>query len=317
MASGKDSTEVVRFMSLFARLKDWIDDDPVDLAALAQSDDSVRHLCDELSLAACVLARLQRHCTELFAAPVDPKFIEDWRQYEERYASKVTGIWLSRIYLEREPGDSSKPSALDLEWENADDEASDQASAIEKAIDFAQVNADQHDRWEPEQEGWIRSIKEGVDAWTGLQYETGFDLRGVFRRRALIPFILVPRHVASKYGNSAKLSLFKHLKQAHNAFVFGATYGALALMRSILEVVLRDHYKAEGRDLEERIRGARARLPPSANEAALHRLRKLANAILHQNSERHEGLLQMDDVQLEKEIVSLLFVLRALIENAK
>lgn len=317
MASGKDSAEVVRFMTLFARLKDWIDDDPMDLAALAQSDDSVRHLCDELSLAAYVLARRQRHRTELFAAPVDPKFIADWRQYEERYASKVAGIWLSRTYPEREPGDSSKLSALDLEWENADDEASEQASGIEEAISFAQISADQHERWEAEQEGWIMRIKEGVDAWTGLQYETGFDLRGVFRRRALIPFVLVPRHVAAKYGNSAKLSLFKNLKQAHDAFVFGATYGALALMRSILEVALRDHYKAEGGNLEERIRGVRTRLPPSANEASLHRLRKLANAILHQNSERHEGLLQMDDVQLEKEIVSLLFVLRTLIENAK
>lgn len=111
--------------------------------------------------------------------------------------------------------------------------------------------------------------------------------------------------------------MLKNLQQAHDAFVFGATYAALALMRSIMEAVLRDHYRAEGRDLNERIRNARGRLPPGANEGALHRLRKLANAILHLDREKDQGLPKMDEVRLEKEIVSLLFVLRALIEGAK
>lgn len=88
-------------------------------------------------------------------------------------------------------------------------------------------------------------------------------------------------------------------------------------MRSIMEAVLRDHYDAEGRNLCERIRNARDRLPPRANEANLHRLRKLANAILHLDREKDEGLANIDEVRLEKEILSLLFVLRALIEGAK
>ena len=86
-------------------------------------------------------------------------------------------------------------------------------------------------------------------------------------------------------------------------------------MQSIAESVLRDHYCAEGKDLSERIRNARRRLPRGANEAALHRLRKLANAILHLDPEKDEGLPSMGEPQLEKEIVSLLCVLRALIEG--
>ncbi|MGH6895842.1 MAG: hypothetical protein ACREJ5_04765 [Geminicoccaceae bacterium] len=39
--------------------------------------------------------------------------------------------------------------------------------------------------------------------------------------------------------------------------------------------------------------------------------------ILHLDWEEDEGLISMDDVRLEKEIVSLFFVLRALIEGAK
>jgi hypothetical protein len=110
--------------------------------------------------------------------------------------------------------------------------------------------------------------------------------------------------------------MLKNLQQAHDAFVFGTTYAALALMRSIMEAVLRDHYRAEGKDLSERIYNAR-RLPTRANAAALHRLRRLANAILHLDPEKDEGLPSLDEVKLEKEIISLLFVLRALIEGVK
>ncbi|WP_155889374.1 DUF4145 domain-containing protein [Cucumibacter marinus] len=111
--------------------------------------------------------------------------------------------------------------------------------------------------------------------------------------------------------------MLTNLQQAHDAFVFGAPHAAIALMRSILEAVLRDHYAAKGKDLEERIRNARRRLPPGANEGALHRLRKLANVILHLDRQKDEGLIKMDEVRLEKEVVSLLFVLRALIEGVK
>jgi hypothetical protein len=73
---------------------------------------------------------------------------------------------------------------------------------------------------------------------------------------------------------------------------------------------------AEGKDLRERINHASRRLPSGASAAALHRLRKLANAVLHLDPEKDEGLPKIEPIPLEKEIVSLLFVLRALIEGA-
>jgi hypothetical protein len=158
-------------------------------------------------------------------------------------------------------------------------------------------------------------MEDGAVAWDRLRKDFGFDLRGVFRRRALVPFVLVPRHVVAKHASANEPSFVKNLQQAQEAFIFGTPYAALALMRSIMEAVLRDHYRAQGNDLVERINNARA-LPPAANLAALHRLRKLANAILHLDGERDEGLANMDLPRLEKEIISLLFVLRDLIEGA-
>ena len=215
---------------------------------------------------------------------------------------------------------ASKPlntSRADLDWAGRDAQGEGEAVGIGDALEFARHYAEDEDRWLASQEKFIQGINDGIAAWERLRDDTGFDLRGVFRRRALSPFVLVPRGVAAKHGSAEKLSMLANLQQAHDTFVYGATFGALALMRSIMEAVLRDHYGAEGADLSERIRNARGRLPPRANEAALHRLRKLANAVLHLEPGRDEGLSKMDDERLEKEIVSLLFALRALIEGAK
>jgi hypothetical protein len=160
------------------------------------------------------------------------------------------------------------------------------------------------------------AIKLAMADWKSLKDEAGLDLRGVFRRRALVPFVLFPRHVASHHSQSEMLSIYQNLRQAHEAFVFGARFAALALMRSIMEVVLRDHYGANGKDLSERVSNSRKLLPKTANVAALHRMRKLANAILHLDNEKNETVPKLEPVQLEKEILSLLSVLRALIEGA-
>ena len=312
---GKDSPEVVEFMTLFARLKLFSDDTPEDLAELAASDSSVRELCTQLSFAAHFLKMNERRARVLFAAPVDPAFLAAWRDYEDRYETIVSGIWLSDILPELANAEPSRVPKADLQWENADDDAGEQAGGIEEAVDLARYKVvNDGDFLDPD---FARRVEEGVAAWDRLSSDTGFDLRGIFRRRALVPFVLIPRKVAAKHGSADTLSMLKNLQQAHDAFVFGASYAALALMRSIMEAVLRDHYRAEGKDLNERIRNARGRLPPGANEGALHRLRKLANAILHLDREKDEGLPKMDEVRLEKEIVSLLFVLRALIEGAK
>lgn len=311
----KDSPEVMEFMTLFARLKQWCDDAPDELADFAKTDTSVRDLGISLSFAASFLKMNEKRHRALFAAPVDPAFLVAWRDYEARYETVLADIWIVDFMPELESGQPSRVSKADFQWDVADDEAADQSSGIGEAIEFAQFSAEQD--WRDFPEGFVERVQDGVAAWERLQRDTGFDLRGVFRRRELIPFVLVPRQVAAKQGSAEKLSLLKNLQQAHNAFVFGATYAALALMRSIMEGLLRDHYRAEGKDINERIRNARGRLPPGANEAALHRLRKLANAILHLDQEKDEGLPKMDEVRLEKEIVSLLYVIRALIEGAK
>ena len=310
----KDSAEVVNFMTLFNRLKDW-SDDPGGLKVFAAGDESVKDLCNKLSFAAYLLKRSERQARTLIAAPANPAFILARRDYEEHYEEILADIWLSDLLPDLDDaGHSSLPKA-DRRWENADNEAKERAGGIVWAIEFARDQIEQEHRWIDQPE-FAERIQDGIDAWERLSEETGFDLHGVFRRRELVPFVLVPRQVSNKHGSAEKLSMLKNLQQAHDAFVFGASFAALALMRSVMEAVLRDHYGAVGKNLEQLISNATSRLPRGASAQRLHRLQDLANAILHIDRDRDQGLPKMDEVRLEKEIVSLLFVLRALIEGA-
>jgi hypothetical protein len=312
MTNGKDSAEVIKFLSLLARLKDCCDDDPKGLFDLAKDDEVLKDLCVELSSAASSLKMNERRRRQLFAAPVDPKFLTAYRDFEERFEKPLAGIWLADIFPGLDEIEPEHTPEAGLQWKNADHDGAEQARAIEDAIQFTFETTPYHD-YDKE---FLDSIEDAMAAWQRLKDDAAFDLQGVFRRRALVPFVLVPRHVAAKHGGAQALSMLKNLQQAHDAFVFGAPLAALALMRSILEAVLRDHYGAKGEDLSERINQASKRLPSGVSVDALHRLRKRANAILHLNSEKHERLPEIDPTQLEKEIVSLLFVLRALIEGA-
>ncbi len=145
---------------------------------------------------------------------------------------------------------------------------------------------------------------------------SGANLEGVFRRRELVPFVLIPRHVAKHHGSKEKFSLYEYLRQAHNAFVYGSPYAALALVRSLLEIVLRKHYRTSGKNPEELIIDAKA-LPRRANRQGLHRLRLLANKVLHSGPVKADMLrVPESEQEWDFEIISLLTMLRRLIEEA-
>jgi hypothetical protein len=311
-SAGKDSAEVVKFMTLFARLKEYCDDTPEDVVELAKKDDSVSKIASNLFWAGHFLRESERRHRTLFTAPVNPGFQKAWRDYEVRYEGVMAEAMLGGFPDFLNEGEADQTTKAEREWHSAALDAAEEAKAIEEAIDFAQFNVEQD--WRDFPEGYAEDIQRGIDAWTNLKKQAGFDLKAVFRRRALIPFVLVPRSVAARHGSAEKLSLLNNLQQAHDAFTYGVPHAALALMRSILEAVLRDHYGAEGSDMSERIQNARG-LPRAASATALHRLRKLANAALHLNRDDDAGLSKMDEVRLEKEIVSLLLVLRSLIEG--
>ena len=70
------------------------------------------------------------------------------------------------------------------------------------------------------------------------------------------------------------------LRQAQEAFVYGVPLAAFALIRAILEKVLRQHYGATGSNLWSLINSAKD-LPKEIHWAQLERMRRLGNDALH------------------------------------
>ena len=316
MSTGKDSSEVVVFMAKFTELKDWSDDVPDDLLELAVKDVSVKDLCVQVQEAASIFQQDELHSPSPFRAPVDPEFQKAWRDFEQRYEHLLSQISLED-WLYAGPGlpiDAFRlgPRLNPSETWNIDDRfASDRTAHIEAAIDFAEFKAD-----DLEDEDYQADVRSGVDSWRELRQNVGLDARGAFRRRALFPRILVPRHVASKHGSAEPLPLYTLLQQAHDAFVFGAPYAALALMRSILEKILRDHYGGTEDRLDKLINQA---FRFGRQKDDLHHIRKLVNAILHWDDEKSEWEKRFfsDTVEVqEKSVVLHFLVLRKLIEEA-
>jgi hypothetical protein len=200
-------------------------------------------------------------------------------------------------------------------WKFADAHGFVATDALNRLVAFGFEQGSDESRFNDE---FIDEIHEGVGAWDELTSSAEFDLRAVLRRRRLTPFILIPRHVANRSGTDPGSLLYKNLAQAHEAFVYGAPNAALALMRAVLEAVIRDHYWAEGDNLESRINSIGDRLPVAVRLERLHVLRVLANSLLHTNPDNTlaRRYREMDEQTLELEIVSFLLTLRALIEGA-
>ena len=384
-AVSKDSPEIIEFQRLFARVRDWSDDNPIGLRELAFADDSFQQLALDTLRVAGSIQRSEQSDRDLFTGPVDPIFISEWRDFEERFAGALLDILSSTAW-----GTDPLLFTFDYyeqpdQWEVADFKAIRAARSLDVSILFAAVQGERAVKagasvtWHPLsisaltnelkrkfeemakaasafEDGYqelktalgrqllvsnnendkqkyisiVRKLEEDIlqhdampieeqakdafEFWETLKYTSGLDIRGILRRRALIPFVLFPRHASARLSKSDLPSIFRNLRQAHDAFVFGAPAAALALMRSVMEMAVRDHYGASGAKLDELIDSVADRLPRRANAAALHRLRRLANCVLHRepgggpHSEKTKR-------EYELEIVSLFFVLRALIEG--
>lgn len=327
MVVNKDSQEVAAFMHAFAQLRNLIDDEPNGLYEMAIDDDDapLRELCEKVYWAAFGITKTNKNRRELFASPVDPQFIGIWSIYEDRYEGTLSKINTDKIakllsleftdFPELPESDSQRNrTPLEIMWENADYEAGEKVDQLKVVLEFVSEELDFDDPMRDED--YTAQIQESFEAWKKLRFETGLDFRGIFRKRELIPFTLIPRHVSNKGADKSKPSLINLLQQAQEAFVFGTPYAALALMRAVLETVLRDYYQAKERDLIDQIKNFK-KLPKSVNRPALHRLRMRGNEILHERSPNlGKAFDALDNQAQELEVMALLSQLRHLIEGA-
>ena len=288
-----------KFLTAFRKLKEWTDDTPEVLENNSESDQSLANLCFQVSdLFLSLLPEMKKQGPNIYDN-IDQSTLIAYRDFEnryERYVMKVVHSYFRRQILETfEP--VIDPEILELK-----------ASAI-KAVDIiplinrTKMELAENSEYRRDQEFeskmlydlsqanlWLRGkVREKVgisySTHTAIDYilefveHTGLDFFAAKHRCALVRPVFIPEHISKKFGNQKQIALYKSLQQALNAFVFGSPAAAIALIRSVVEVVLSEHYGSRGRDLHELIDNAKG-LPTTARPDKLHKIRRVAKSHL-------------------------------------
>lgn len=334
MHSGpKDDPLVVQFLVAFSRFRNACDDDPTGIIRQSYDDESFGEICLALQSAYYSIKNLELNTSEKSIRFTGNNFIKARRLFEKRFAMDVaiasyyhskrcdliidetfssvphnTAIQNSTEALKREK------EYNEVDWELADEEAKKTRECISDAMRFASdmlfYEGDPPDEYDYE------NIQEGLDKLTLLTNEGfGPDLKGLYRRRDLTPLTLIPTRISHGDGDQITISAVTLLEDAQRAFIFGTPLAALALLRAVLEIVLTDNLKIEGKDLADKINKAGKFLPSGLYPIDLHRLRMDANSLLHdRGSRQREGGItgQMD---LELSISNHFHKMRLLMES--
>lgn len=291
---------VAKYIVLYKRIRAACGDRPDKLVSLASTDAQIEQDCNELRSAAEWIKESQEKSVRWFAMSVDPEYLAAWNDYETRYRDAISKVYFKELFAEISKifdeadltgigptGPRRIENPLEDAWRDADDEASELVKSIKSALDVA---AD-------EDEYSVRKLE-----------ECKFDWRGIFRRRKLVPFVNIRLEVSNRHGEGEQLSLYTLLDQAHRAFVMGLFLACLALLRATIELVLREHYGAQKKDLDLMIKEVALKLPREAGFLRLDTIRLHANAILHGNDAKLPR-------ELEQTILEHLVVVRILIER--
>ena len=206
VAEPNDSAEVREFMAVFQKLRVLIDDSPELLESEAADNEPLTNLCMDVWNAAYSLHMAERSARQLFTAPTNPEFVTHWRDYEARYRLPLGNIAFLNAF-----GAAPAPAVVAARekshWEIVASGAAANAKAIRATVEHARIDAETFAQTGLYSEDYQDEVYAGVDAWNSLIDEAGFDLEGVLRRRALVPFTLVPRHVSQRHGEAETLSL--------------------------------------------------------------------------------------------------------------
>lgn len=292
-----------QFRLNFEQLKSACNSNPQTLVTFFQEKPKFIELARNLKQVADLIDRVSTF--RKLHPHVSPEFIQDWKDYHYKWKSQVEYVFITNAVLSSglfvESG--FRPRTYDEFKKNTgniadveppdpynddsfDPQNHDGGSAIWQMVDLVGYQGQsRRDRAMDEADDFIaNTYLIGVEAIEYLENVIGIDIARVFDRWNKLPPVFVPRHVSNKHGLTEKGSLFALFEEAVRAYIVGAPGAAIAMCRSLLEMVLRDHYLAgetsDQDSLYDVINLAVARYDHlHANK--LHSLRMDANNVLH------------------------------------
>jgi hypothetical protein len=134
--------------------------------------------------------------------------------------------------------------------------------------------------WPPGTNFGIESdFSQGLTAWIWFE-RIGVDLYEIEKRWRSFRQAFVPEKVQDTESGI----LYHYLDEAVRSYVFGAPLAAVALCRALIEYMLKEHYRCDGKDLSALITDGERRFP-QLQKLRLSRLRQAANDVLHEPAE--------------------------------
>lgn len=292
-----------QFRLNFEQLKSTCNNNPQTLVTFFAEKPEFEQLARSLKQVADQIDRVSTY--RKLHPQVSPDFIRDWKEYLYKWKCQVefVDLWhLLSINLFDEPDfrpltyDEYKKNTGNISGVEPPDPYNDDSfdprnhdggSAISQMIDLVgDQGQSRRDNAMDEADDFIsNTYLIGVEAIEYLENVIGIDIARVFERWNKLPTVFVPQHVSNKHGLSEKGSLFALFEEAVRAYIVGSPGAAIAMCRSLLEMVLREHYlvneTSERDSLHDVINLAVARYD-HLNAKKLHSLRMDANTVLHQ-----------------------------------
>jgi hypothetical protein len=328
--SDQFSNEQREFCDLFKKLKDWCDDDPAGLPEYAQQDTSIGELCTSLHEAYIKCTRNDEREPKIVYSDLPSDLVKLLREYSTRYNQRVHEAALicdmqkfklpeMRHHFE-EMGVNYDEFLEKLEKLNDFTFKANRKQFGESSTGFVRLSDDltnflkQAVLLPDPPSSILDEARLALRALRDVVESTEIDFSDVFRRRNLMPEFFIPRHVSHRHHNTETSAPYELIAQATRAFIYGSELGAIALLRSLMEMLLVEHYGSSGRDLSEIINNTR-KLPVSVTIDELHKLRKSANDILHGAFRITVRDDPNNEILSDKTVVRFIELMRDLIEG--
>jgi hypothetical protein len=234
------------FVRLFREINRMTNSDPQRIKDLAKTTNSISTIVDRLHKLYSLFEQHRKYSPNRRIIQAHPEFRKAFVLYEADWQNS----WIDALdinfdfELDLVPlvngNDNSKTSTLcnndsfELEWaleSEFDPDKKTAASDLASIREYVEGKVDDSAFYE-------RAVK----SWKWFDETVGVDLAEIERRWHKFPLLIVKKEVSDKHGLTEKKSLYEYLVNVRRAYVFGADLAALAMCRSITEIIIRRHF---------------------------------------------------------------------------
>jgi hypothetical protein len=318
--------QIALFLIHFNNLKKEVSNAPKKLFWLAKEREDIQYLCYELQSSYKTIEKFLRTKGSKHTL-IDVHFEKEFKEYERNYKKHISNaaepaearnwkvihddllqgeeIWLKSgktkeeywEYMEKTIGKLKSP---EMNFDPFDPSEDDPSSLIEGILDDANLL----DLIMRDDEEWNERYKKAWGAWRFFTDRFCLNFSEINKKWLNAPEMFIQTHVSQ----SEETPIVRLYNEAVRAYTLGCNNASVTMCRSLMEHILKNHYRVKGNNLEERINNAPQlfkQLFPL--KLKLHNIRKKGNEVLHY----YESGTNIKD----GEVIECLFTIKILVQK--